>query len=40
MIANLPGAAPLHGHESRFLIVMMEAIHGSVLLVLAATSIA
>ena len=28
MIANLPGAAPLKGHESRLLIVMMEAIHG------------
>jgi hypothetical protein len=28
MIANLPGAAPLKGHESRLLIVVMEAIHG------------
>jgi hypothetical protein len=33
MVANLPGAAPLYGHESQFLLVMMEAIHGDVVVI-------
>jgi hypothetical protein len=28
IVANLTGAAPLYGHESRSFLMMMEVIHG------------